>query len=104
MTTNEERFRTKEERSAAFLSFCKKMNGCKNCPLSSHKSRCTFVWLTLEAEKEKPLHCPCCGGASGPVHGDDGFYYVQCEECGLRTERLDTADDAIAVWNRRVKG
>ena len=54
-------------------------------------------------DEKKPLPCPFCGGDSIPRHGSSGFYYVQCDDCGSRTEDLDTKADAIAVWNRRKR-
>lgn len=56
-----------------------------------------------QTPKVQPIPCPCCGGVSAPGHGSNGFYYVQCGNCGLMTSNFDTKAEAIAAWNRRVK-
>jgi len=55
--------------------------------------------------KLKP--CPFCGAreddGDGPnqqhVNGDSEI--VNCRRCGAETQYFDTADEAIAAWNRR---
>lgn len=70
--TNEEKYKTLSERATAFAAFCKRFWFCKGCPakvnyiadpdiISYMDMHCHFVWLSLEAEEEKPLPCPCCG-------------------------------------------
>ena len=51
--------------------------------------------------------CPFCGGdAYGPIkkeYGDSNpiyGYVIECSDCTCDIEE-DTAEDAIAVWNRR---
>ena len=63
-------------------------------------------------EKLKP--CPFCGGKA-EYHceehdwSDCGYLstakyydaYVECENCGARTEIFDTKEEAISAWNKR---
>lgn len=51
--TNEEKYRTQEERTEAYRDFC--MNhDCSGCPANKDKKiPCNFTWLTLEAEEEE---------------------------------------------------
>ena len=51
---------------------------------------------------DEPRPCPCCGsGAEFLEHND--MVEIYCPECGIRTSVMDYAD-AVAVWNKRVKG
>ena len=109
--TNEEKFKTPEERLAAFREYCdrhrEKFNGCTigNCPLRTTSTRaCQFLWLALEAEEEKPLDCPFCGGECVAHHDDERVgYAVFCLECKANSRVYTTKADAIAAWNRRAK-
>lgn len=114
--TNGEKYKTAEERFAAFMGYCdrhrKKFNGCTigNCPLrTTSKRACQFLWLSLEAEEEKPLPCPCCGGEARSYAdlltcacGSYG-YRVRCTVCGMASRVFESMEVAIAAWNRRVK-
>lgn len=101
--TNEQKYKTTEERNEAFHRFCKSVNDCSICPVSKAPyRRCTFAWLALEAEEEKPDACPCCGGEARIARGTD-WARVVCQSCRLGTEAERTPSEAIAKWNRRAK-
>lgn len=114
--TNEEKYKTAEKRFAAFMEYCdrhrKKFNGCTigNCPLRTTSTRaCQFLWLSLEAEEEKPIPCPHCGGDSIDIFETDFGrseepyqFAVKCCSCGALISAEDK-DSAISAWNRRVK-
>lgn len=110
--TNEEKYKTPIERYAKYRAFCKQTPGCHDCPakmceIPQGGGGCYFVWLTLEAEEEKPLPCPCCGAEVKVFHISrselDQGYHVFCGRCGLQTEVESTPDKAVALWNRRMK-
>lgn len=108
--TNEEKYKTPEERAAAFRGYCDrhmgKFNGCTtgNCPLRTTSLRaCQFAWLSLEAEEEKPLACPFCGDSCAPECVSCRLHYVHCRRCGATTKTFDTKAEAIAAWNRRAE-
>ena len=51
----------------------------------------------------KPLPCPCCGTdvrLEGADLDDDPVYWVTCG-CGIETQLKLSADEVIAIWNRR---
>ena len=105
--TNGEKFKTAEERFAAFIKFCEGCPGCKKCELSKYSEvgKCKFAWLELEYnEALKP--CPFCG--STPVIADNIetmrslSYYVRCA-CGVRTVSALSKSVVAEILNRRVK-
>ena len=67
------------------------------------------------------LPCPFCGGEAElhdgvviiPVIDESGAYidadvedtpaWVECAACGAATDGVDSADEAIAAWNRRTQ-
>jgi Lar family restriction alleviation protein len=114
--TNEEKFKTPEKRLAAFMEYCDrhraKFNGCTigNCPLRTTSTRaCQFFWLALEAEDEKPIDCPFCGGDNIDTFETDFGRdeepcqsAVKCLSCGALVFAEDRGE-AIAKWNRRAK-
>ena len=101
--TNGEKFKTTEERSAAFNVYCHKQS-CSNCELDKLNKRqgtyCMFRWLELEY-KEKLKPCPFCGGKA-MERKSNRFYYVFCTNCHVKTVDSITQDGAIATWNRRT--
>lgn len=102
--TNEQKFKTPEERNKAFHRYCKSVNDCSACPLGRMPMlRCTFAWLALEAEEDKPLPCPFCGSEAQVVIIAPTGVYVRCKECGAFVATFNTKADAIAAWNRRAK-
>lgn len=113
--TNEQKYKTPEERQEAFKTFCESqrhdnMPCSKCCELRNYKGNasCEYVWLTLEAEEEEPLPCPFCGGDSIDIfetdfgRSEDPYFAVKCESCGALVS-AEERDAAIAAWNRRMK-
>lgn len=114
--TNEEKYKTPEDRLAAFREYCdrhrEKFNGCTigNCPLRTTSTRaCQFFWLALEAEEEKPIPCPFCGESNIDIFETDFGrseepyqFAVKCKSCGALVSAEDK-NAAIATWNRRAK-
>ena len=107
--TNEEKYKTPEERENAFRKFCYSYvddigKGCRECPAKTNDpiKHCQFNWLALEVEDEKPLPCPCCGGRASVTVGTN-WAQVKCQVCRLETELESSRGEAIAKWNRRAK-
>jgi Lar family restriction alleviation protein len=105
--TNEEKYKTAEERKRWFCAFCSThiCAACKcNTEFVSHppeNSKCAFRWLTLEYEEElKP--CPFCGEVAKQRKVND-MHFVYCVNCGAGTSEFATENYAVAAWNRRVK-
>ena len=103
--TNEEKYKTPQERDRAFVRFCTE-RGCKECQCRRGGANCHYVWLALEAEEEKPLPCPFCGGEAeidSAIHFGSYYYFVKCKICHMSSMSCLIKDEAIAAWNRRVK-
>jgi hypothetical protein len=103
--TNEEKYKTAEERKRWFCAFCSAhiCAACKcNTEFISHpkeNSKCAFRWLTLEYEEElKP--CPFCDGEARQ-HKVNNIHFVYCINCGARTADSVTEIGASFIWNRR---
>lgn len=107
--TNEEKYNTPNERNGAFRDFCDSHHSCSDCAIYNMKGPrdpCAFIWLTFEAEEEKPLPCPFCGGEAEVLEGYSVMpkgTFVQCKNCWAFVAGFKTKTDAIAAWNRRVK-
>ena len=107
MATNEEKFRTPDERNAAFKEWCLNRD-CESCELKSHNgfAGCEFYWLALEEEEEKPEPCPFCGGEThinlGHLKAGVVHYWVDCisPECMYRSAHYTDKDTAISAHNR----
>lgn len=101
--TNKEKYKTPEERAEAFRRFCKSMKDCNICPIGMEPDRCTFAWLSLEAEEEKPLPCPFCGEDGRITELKEGGFRAFCWKCLSASSAYSTKAEAIAAWNRRAK-
>lgn len=108
--TNEEKYKTPEERQEAFETFCESqrfdnMPCSKCCEIRNNKSKasCEYIWLALEAEEDKPLTCPFCGADGIITEVKGGGFKVFCVECLSMSSAYTTKDKAIAAWNRREK-
>lgn len=108
--TNEEKYKTTDDRVYAFRKHCRDKGTCRDCALNETGvsrticvDRCILNWLALEAKEEKPLNCPFCGGEAKATRLGDKEFSVRCDGCFVETDAYDTKDDAIAAWNRRVK-
>jgi len=103
--TNEEKYKTPEERDKAFRRFCDERLCNPECPCNTIDANCRFIWLTLEAE-ENPLPCPFCGGEAeidSAIHHGSYYYFVKCKNCHMSSMGCLMKDEAIAAWNRRMK-
>lgn len=45
--------------------------------------------------------CPFCKEKNIEIHENDIWTYIQCSECGCRTDEWITKEMAINAWNRR---
>ena len=101
--TNEQKYKTKEERVSKFQRFCDKQEGCTKCAAVNDegtKSSCAFHWLALEVEEE-PEPCPFCGGKHLFVNiNGNNFWYVSCKSCLYKSLHNSSKDKAIAAHNR----
>ena len=100
--TNEEKYKTPEERNKAFTKFCDTHSCADGCPCYKGGVACRFVWLALEAEEEL-LACPFCGYPAPYLHENGERWLVSCGACGVEVFR-STRDSAIIAWNRRADG
>ena len=105
--TNEEKYRTPEDRAEACRKFCnsKQCNECE-CAKDGRRrvSLCEFRWLDLEAKDEKLLACPFCGSTDVKViRATISGHVVTCDNCWAASRAEATRADAIAAWNRRAE-
>lgn len=98
--TNEQKYKTPEERVKAFNEWCFNRY-CESCKLKSHSLDgnygCRFYWLALEAEEDKPGKCPFCGGETEIITGSG--YQVSCIHCNYTSEVYRNKDKAVAAHN-----
>ena len=103
--TNEEKYKTLEERNVAFTEFCDG-HTCDKCQCDALDGDCHFAWLSLEV-KENPSNCPFCDGGADVVVNDGPTMTmgvcVKCKSCGASSMTFNTREAAIAAWNRRVE-
>ena len=101
--TNEQKYKTPEERVKAFCKWCFNRT-CDSCKLKSHNFdggvECKFYWLALEAEEDEPEPCPFCGGMTEVITDEQGYYGVSCIHCGYTSESYEQSIYAIAAHNR----
>lgn len=97
---NFEKFKTAKERYTAYCSFEGK---CENCEFAAECSggidECALRWLDLEADEEKCLPCPFCGGEverAETLICKKGF---SCS-CGYTSKAEFGWSNAIAAHNR----
>ena len=100
---NSQKFTTAEERGRAFDRWCRGNNGCDRCTLHDAGIElstcvCSFYWLDLEAEEEKPLPCPYCGGETEVV--GTGAYQVVCMKCMYASAMRADMDLCVSDHNR----
>lgn len=105
--TNQEKYKTAEERDKAFKASCIAQENCSQCPIKTSSIRCQFLWLEQEVSRLAP--CPFCGGEARFVRmvegqfGDEDNGFVKCLKCGIEQPCANTRSRAIAAWNRRTK-
>ena len=106
--TNEQKYKTAEERIKAFDDFCKGQGDrCNHCEIAkkrlsiSRRSECVVYWLALEADEEKPEPCPFCGNKYLAITKDgNNRWSVSCTACLYESRHHADRDTAIAAHNR----
>lgn len=104
--TNEEKYKTAEERIRAFHEWCDERI-CKDCVISNvcggidARSIGIHVmahWLALEAEEEQPEPCPFCGAKCEAIGAIN--HRVKCSECNYESTMDSDKEKVIAAHNR----
>ena len=102
--TNEQKYKTTEERISKFQRFCDKQEGCTKCAAVNDegtRSSCAFHWLALEAEEEKPEPCFYCGNKYLAITKDgNNLWSVSCTACLYESRHHENRDTAISAHNR----
>ena len=91
--TNEQKYKTAEERIKAFLSQ-REVSSIATVIANEFAH-----WLALEVEEE-PEPCPFCGGTTEVITDELGYYGVSCIHCDYTSERYRQYIYAIAAHNR----
>lgn len=97
--TNAEKYKTAEERARAFEFTCFKTRQMNQCEDALSCTECKFAWLDLEAEDEKQLPCPFCGGTDLVIR-DVGGYELECQGCGFHTPSYMVLEQLISEYQR----
>lgn len=97
---NSQKYKTAEERAAAFYKFCHD-RVCEKCELydMTRLSRtCCLFWLDLdpEAEAEKPLPCPCCRKEVRETYNFDYTLKKLMCDCGYQSPWVEKDRDHIS--------
>lgn len=90
--TNEQKYKTAEERVKEFLSQREVSS------IATDVANEFAHWLALEAEEE-PEPCPFCGGTTEVITDEQGYYGVSCIHCDYTSERYEQSIYAIAAHN-----
>ena len=114
--TNEEKYKTPDERRVAFRNAC--VHICKNgpthncigCPYYDNKGTpCVLHWLKDKYDPTLALPiitpCPFCRSEAAIISVTEGHYVVcQNENCAaaLIARCFSSAEEAISAWNRRA--
>lgn len=96
--TNEERYKTVEERVKAFSMFCDNQGSCPACLMCDRNGDCRFSWLALEAEEETPMPCPFCGAKCEVIGAIN--HRVKCSKCNYESTMDSDKGKVIAAHNR----
>ena len=98
---NFEKYKTAEERTKGFNTFCDKRY-CSTCEIYQKDISCRFAWLDVEMEEEL-LSCPFCGGEAIMIKSSNNndFASITCRKCSVYTDTIPIKK-AIEQWNRRV--
>ena len=105
--TNEQKYKTTDERIKAFDDFCKGQGDrCNHCEIArkrisiSRRSECVVYWLALEAE-EKIEPCFYCGNKHLAITKDgNNLWSVSCAYCLYESRHHMNRDTAISEHNR----
>lgn len=98
---NSEKFKTADERARAFRSYCDggaAQGAYKKC-LDRRCIECALKWLDLEADKERPLPCPFCGGTDVVIQ-DVGGFELACQGCGFHTPSYMVLEKLTSEYQR----
>lgn len=97
---NYEKFKTAKEREIAFGEWCKRQ--LHDCPRGIKCLSCMFEWLDLEAEYEKPLPCPFCGGVTHVYDFRKVGHSTKfiCDKCGMELALNFDMCDSVVRYNR----
>lgn len=102
--TNEQKYKTAEERNDAFNEWCFNRD-CESCELKAHKfdggAGCRFYWLALEAEEKKIEPCFYCGNKHIAItKNGNNHWSVSCRDCLYESLHHMNRDTAISAHNR----
>lgn len=96
---NQDKYKTPDERNHAFKEWCSNRD-CESCELKPRKN-CSFYWLALEAEEEKPEPCFYCGNKYLAITKDENNRWsVSCTACLYESRHHENRDTAITAHNR----
>ena len=93
--TNEQKYKTAEERVETFLS-----HRSDKSSIAAVVAKEFAHWLSLEADDVKIESCPFCGGTTEVITDEQGYYGVSCIHCDYTSERYRQSIYAIAAHNR----
>ena len=96
--TNEEKYKTVEERAKAFSMFCKNQGKCASCPVFGKIGNCHFNWLAFEVDEERPEPCPFCGAKCEVIGAIN--HRVKCSECNYESTMDSDKGKVIDAHNR----
>lgn len=99
---NFEKYKTIEECYAAHSNWCNANTDnsvCRNPheDVRGNCLKCAFKWMFLEAEEEKPMPCPFCGGN---VVKESGKLKCNAPLCGYSLMLDRDPDNTVAAHNR----
>ena len=95
--TNAEKFKTAGERAKAFEKWCRNRPSSTCCKDVHSCNMCHYAWLDLEAEEEKMLPCPFCGGTNLVIQ-DVGGFELECQGCGFHTPSYMDKEKLISEY------
>lgn len=90
--TNEEKYKTAEERVKAFLAK-REMSSIATLIANEFAH-----WLALEVEKERPEPCPFCGAECEVIGAIN--HWVKCTECNYESTVDSDKEKVIAAHDR----
>lgn len=81
---------TEVQRKSIFMCFDERE--CDEC-LKRH-----IHWII---DPEPLKNCPFCGGSKVDLWRCGNDFYIQCDDCGVKTKEVDNENAAVELWNRR---
>lgn len=72
----------------------------QSCEMGKQNLRVFMLEQQIKCQKLVKLLSPCpkCEGENIRIKGQVGCYYVECEECELRTKQYEDASQAVNAW------